>query len=101
MNDNLLGDNIGSLLGQLAGLVVVAAGIGVILLQFRGRAPVRRGGSKQPGRFMCWVFGHRWKESSRRHGIDLDHVNYRCIQCGDEEGGAEGLLELPKRPSAR
>lgn len=50
---------------------------------------------------LCWLFGHRWRETSRRHTSDLDHVEYKCARCGDEAGGADGLLVLEKRPSLK
>jgi hypothetical protein len=48
--------------------------------------------------FFCWLLTHRWKLVNRRCGMDLDHVDYQCTRCGAEEGGADGLLHLTKRP---
>lgn len=50
-------------------------------------------------KLICWIFGHWWKEVNRRNTMDLDHVDYRCVICGDKAGGADGLLVLPKRPT--
>jgi len=33
--------------------------------------------------------------------MDLDHVDYVCANCGEEAGGADGLLVLPTRPTRR
>lgn len=51
-------------------------------------------------RFLCWLFGHRWQEVKRRMTMDLDHVEYRCLRCDAEVGGADGLVQVPNRPDS-
>lgn len=50
---------------------------------------------------LCWIFGHKWREASRRYTTDLDHVDYKCDRCGEKAGGPAGLFVPPKRPSLK
>ena len=38
-------------------------------------------------RFLCFIFGHLWKETSRDTGSDVDIVTQACTRCGEVQSG--------------
>lgn len=47
----------------------------------------------------CWVFGHSWVELRRRTTQGPDELDHQCFCCREELTGAEGMLQLPTRPT--